>query len=512
MRAWLKKPAVVFGVLLLALLALRVPFFFTHHVQEDAYISLRCAESFAETGVYGFNPGKKVSASTSHLYVFLATVVRLIAGHEAFIPAVLVVNTLFLLAGVYFIARVLARSWNQALILWVCVSVLPISLLISYSGMETSLLIFVVGLVMYLMHYNRHTWLAWLGLALLPWVRPDALAYGLILLFWQVVRNRKMPWGGLAAAALGTGTLVLFNQLYFGSPLQQSINAKMLMRHSFSLSRLINNIELVFTGQYGGIFAPIHTKYLQPVGVIFLVAILAAAILLIYRNRDGRDRLVTVLCLVSISLAIPLAYAFGGVLYQWYFWPCTLLGYAFVLALLIDRAAAGGMPARLITWITVIALLAGVAAQWGFSYAWGMKEFAYRGGIGVWLNENSRPDERILLEPAGYIPYYSRLYTYDEVGLVSPQVVTYRQAYRSRWWMEFVSDFKPNWIIQRGHIEEFETYQGIALTDDEQDWFLEHYREVASFEFNPEDYTTTPLLIRLLSLGEADRYYVFHLK
>ena len=78
--------------------------------------------------------------------------------------------------------------------------------------------------------------------------------------------------------------------------------------------------------------------------------------------------------------------------------------------------------------------------------------------------------------------------------------------------MEFVSDFKPNWIIQRGHIEEFETYQGIALTDDEQDWFLEHYREVASFEFNPEDYTTTPLLIRLLSLGEADRYYVFHLK
>ena len=444
--------------------------------------------------------------------MFLAALVRLAVGSSVFIPVTLVMNTLFLLAGLYFIARVMAHKQSNVMILWVLISILPISLLISYSGMETSLLIFLVGLVVYLLHTGRTAWLAWVALGLLSWVRPDAVAYALLIVFWQLVRHKRIPWRGLASIVLGFGSLVGFNLLYFGTPFQQSINAKMLMRHSFSIDRLLENIKLVFTGQYGGIFAPIHTKYVQALGVVFLLVILAAVAYFVFQNKGGRDSLITSLSLASITLAIPLAYAFGGVLYQWYFWPSTLLGYAFLLALLVEKMAAGGRLANITRGLTIVALVAGMAAQWAFSYAWGMKEYAYRGGIGVWLNQNSKPDERILLEPAGYIPYYSRLYTYDEVGLVSPQVVTYRQAYRSRWWMEFVSDFKPNWIIQRGHIEEFETYQGIALSDDEQDWFTENYREVASFEFNPEDYTSNPLLARLLSLGEVDDYYVFHLK
>ena len=70
-------------------------------------------------------------------------------------------------------------------------------------------------------------------------------------------------------------------------------------------------------------------------------------------------------------------------------------------------------------------------------------------------------------------------------------------------------DFKPDWIIQRGHIMKNQTYQGYELNDEEMDWFNENYRLSAHFSFKPEDFATSPNLIRLLTFGEADDYYIF---
>ncbi len=478
-------------------------------MQEDAYISLRCAENLAETGVYGFNPGERVSASTSHLYVFLAALVRLLAGETAFIPTVLVLNTLLFLFGTWFIARVLAGGQGKPLLLWALLSSIPISLLTSYSGMETSLLVFVVGLVLYLMFYEKHRWLVLLGLALLPWVRPDAVAYAVLLIFWDAVRLKRFRWAEPAAAVAGVISLLVFNQVYFGALLHQSITAKMLMRHPFSLSRFVDNLETVFVGQAGGMFAPIRTKFFDHLGVLFLLLILAAAVIYLLQHRKDRNRFVLGLSVASMTFAVPVAYAFGGVLYQWYFWPSAIFGAAILLALLVERTAGKTTIARLLRWGLFLVLLAGILAQLAFSYAWGVKEFAYRGGIGTWLKENAKPKDRILLEPAGYIPYYSELFTYDEVGLVSPQVVHYREVYKDRWWPEFVMDFRPRWIIQRGHITDYETYQGYTLNEDEKEWFETFYRLEARFSFKPEDYVNHPFLVRLLSLGEADDYYVF---
>jgi hypothetical protein len=144
-----------------------------------------------------------------------------------------------------------------------------------------------------------------------------------------------------------------------------------------------------------------------------------------------------------------------------------------------------------------------------FSYVWGTKEFAYRGGIGVWLKEHARAGDKMLLEPAGYIPYYSGLYTYDEVGLVSPQVVNYRLTYEERWWPEFVMDYRPDWLVQREHIKHDKTYQGYTLNGDELEWLRENYRLAGWFSFQPKDYTRSHFLASLLSLAEADDYFIF---
>ncbi len=513
MRARFQSPVFRFVLIFALLLLLRVPFYFTHHVQEDAYISLRCAENLVDGHVYGFNPGERVSSSTSHLYVFLAALVRLVAGHSAYLPVMLVINTWFFIAGAFYISRVLLEEEKQQLLLWVFISLLPMGLLISYSGMETSLLVFMVGVAIYLAHHSRNRSLLWLVLALLPWVRPDAVAYALLIVFWVSVRECRPDWRGAAAALSGLAGLLIFNRIYFGAWLHQSINAKLLMRHSFSIKGMLQNLGTVFIGQTdGGIFSPIRTRFLSGYGVLFLFIILTAIVIFLWKHRNDRKMLIIGLAVASMAILIPLAYAFGGVLYQWYFWPSSLLGYAILLAVILKITHSSKYFVKVTHGLLILALFLGALAQWAFSYSWGMKEYAYRGGIGVWLQQHAGRGDRVLLEPAGYIPYYSDLYTYDEVGLVSPQVVTYRQAYDLRWWPEFVMDYQPEWIIQRAHITQDTTYQGYRLTREESAWFHQNYELVASFSFVPEDYTVSPILVRLLMLGQVDDYYVFSRK
>lgn len=496
--------------MLLLLLALRLPFYLTRHVQEDAYISLRSAQNLALTGVYGFNAGERISASTSHLYVFIAAIVRLLVGEPAFIPVVLIFNTMFLLIGTWFIARALADERSRKILLWVFLSVIPISLLTSYSGMETSLLILVTGALLYLMKTRQRRLWVLLGLAALPWIRPDAVAFALLLVFWDMVHAKRFKWLELIAVMSGLVTLLVFNKLYFGAFLHQSITAKMLMRHSFTLRRLADNLVVVFSGQGGGFLAPIRSRVFDPFGFLFSGLIIMAMGLYLWRRRRDRDQLVTALTVASLALAIPAVYAFGGVLYQWYFWPSAIFAMVFPLALLAERwGSKDNAFARMGRAGIVLLFIIGAVGQLAFSYAWGMKEFTYRGGIGIWLKETADEHDRIFLEPAGYIPFYSGLYTYDEVGLVTPQVVTYRKAYGERWWPEFVMDFKPDWIIQRGQISDYQTYQGYTLRNDEIDWLDENYRLEARFTFKPEEFARSPLTTWLLTMGEADDYFIF---
>jgi len=137
-----------FILIFLALISIRIPFYLTEHIQEDAYIFFRTAKSLAETGVYGFNPGERVSSATSHLYIFFLSILRL-GFKEAFIYIALFLNTILFLMGIYLIIDHFVTGHRQTLLLWGLVGLLPIALLISYSGMETSLLIFVIGLIIY---------------------------------------------------------------------------------------------------------------------------------------------------------------------------------------------------------------------------------------------------------------------------------------------------------------------------------------------------------------------------
>src|SRR5207249_4901683 len=68
--------------------------------------------------------------------------------------------------------------------------------------------------------------------------------------------------------------------------------------------------------------------------------------------------------------------------------------------------------------------------------------------LGLWLAANTRPTDRVLLEPIGYIGYFSRRYILDSIGLVSPQVLRfYREAGDPL--AHMVDHFRPEVLVLR---------------------------------------------------------------
>src|SRR6185437_7151595 len=115
-RNWQLAFAVLF---LLALLA-RIPFYATHHIQEDAYITFRSAFHLAD---YGHSSGV-----TSVLYGPMVAAVRLVFGHHA-IPALSVLNTFIFLAGAALLSCALFAESRARLLLFAAISMLPVGLL-----------------------------------------------------------------------------------------------------------------------------------------------------------------------------------------------------------------------------------------------------------------------------------------------------------------------------------------------------------------------------------------------
>ena len=82
------------------------------------------------------------------------------------------------------------------------------------------------------------------------------------------------------------------------------------------------------------------------------------------------------------------------------------------------------------------------------SYTIGYMEERQRMTIAADINkDNVGIEQSILLEPAGIIPFYTRLYTYDEVGLVNERINDEMRKDENYWWINAVHQFQPDYIL-----------------------------------------------------------------
>jgi hypothetical protein len=76
-------------------------------------------------------------------------------------------------------------------------------------------------------------------------------------------------------------------------------------------------------------------------------------------------------------------------------------------------------------------------------------EMGNRARIGFWLRDHALPGQSVLLEPLGYIGYFSNLKMLDWPGLVAPEVVRLHSEKKAPSMSAIIPDLQPDWVVLR---------------------------------------------------------------
>lgn len=504
-KNWLSSDVFI-GILLVLS---RIPYYLTRHVQEDAYIFFRTARNFVDTGYYGFNPGERVSVCTSHLYFGLLALLRLLFG-DMFIGIALVMGTIATVIALRMLAA-LVLPGKKARVLWMLASFLPSSLMISYSGMEVSFVLLWIAIVLTVISKSNDGDRPVVAILMfvIPWLRPELFALGGLVLFLEMIKDRKIPWLSGIALVAGMVSLGVFNYAYFGEVVNHTIMAKSV---AYQPPKDIISIISRVGNRLWGLYLPVGTRYLYMFKGVFFATVYLLQIVAIFKWRRSKT-LWSIIMMLTIALTLPVAYAVGGGAFPWYFWPYKLMGMFVVLALILNI----GVPSVVLERVKMILIGAGVLSlallQLALSFNWGSMEYHYRGGIGRDLKGLIGKEESLMLEPLGYIPYFAECYTYCLVGLATPEVTASRRQHGRYWMVEYLKERAPDYLLQRtdpdhgfhGFIEE-------PTTAAQLEWLRENYLVVKEYNYRVDEVWSNPLLRRVAKMGSTTSYTLYKMK
>jgi hypothetical protein len=500
-----RLPRWAYTAAILVQFAIRLPFYATHHIQEDAYITFRSAFRWADSGDYSFNPGVHIPAVTSALYGPMVALLRLIF-HSHAIAAVLALDTAILLAGAWMLAAAFLPSGCKRFWAWALMAASPPGLLLSYCGMETALVVCLLGALAFTVARLPDSPLTLIVFLLAPLVRPDAIGFSVFFLLALAVTHRFRALLASVATLAGLGLLLGVQRLTTGSFFPATMYAKEISYHpSHAMDAFAQRLALVYI--HRSIFTPVDTKVLEPFSFLFTILAFVLA-WVVWRalpreNLPGNALRPAWAAVAGCMLVVPAIYAWGGVLFPWYTWPCSWLAMcalALVAALGYNRSNS-----RFIRWTTIVAVAllwtTLAALRWSVSLNDGTQLYHYRADVGRWLHQQANPSDTLFLEPAGYIPYFANLPTTDEVGLASPEILDFKQRYPDDWWFEFVQQRQPVWLVERADMRHYETYQHQHLTPPQISWFNQHYALVRAFHYDPAQYMHSAWELRMLQHG-----------
>ncbi|HEV2474839.1 MAG TPA: hypothetical protein VGS41_19335, partial [Chthonomonadales bacterium] len=275
--------------------------------------------------------------------------------------------------------------------------------------------------------------------ALLFLMRIDGLLLLGLLAIAMGVEQKRVPWAHLAVAAAVAAPWLLFATIYFGSPIPVSFLAKVTV-YGRGLTLRPVNLE-AFRVQF------VSGWMQRALTILFL----AGSIVVVRSKRCLAPALLWLLIYYAVMLTshVPA--------FPWYFlppWP-MFLGVAALGGDGIVRAVVKPDALRKVSAPAGAAALALVGAA-GLAHVPAVErdiaqtqhvEDSLRIPIGLWLRGHAARQESILLEPIGYVGYYSHRRILDMIGLVSPEVIS---CYKSRRPLAAILErFHPDWLCLR---------------------------------------------------------------
>ena len=494
---------VLTGIILLAVAARLYLIFSTRATEEDFYITLRYAENLAHGLGLVYNPGEHVLGTTTPLYTLLLALIVRVGLDPVLCGKLFAVGADAL--SCWFIVR-FARKIERplaGLCAATCFAILPLNLTESVKGMESSL-VACAGIGAWCLLAERRQRAAWLCAALLTLLRIDGAMLAVILLLTCLWRDRKLPWQGLSVYAAVTLPWMLYATVAFGSPIPTSLRAKLIVyawHNSQAFPNLLPFLKLMTHNSAGAVLfagAVLEVSRAAWRSKAFISRKGAKA----QRDADSahaEGELSPVsraeaqggaeqpsipkalvcgehLPLVAMMAWMLLYYAgmaFSKVfLFGWYFLPPTpeyyliaFVGLGRLTALLPAnlRAQVAAQPAGLAA--TVLAVGAVMCAVTVPRVAVSLSESQrvedeLRIPIGLRLKELARPGDTVMLEPIGYIGYYSGLRVLDTVGLVSPEVLPFYRNEEPSPYHAIWRKFRPEWVLLRaGELNDLRRYE-----------------------------------------------------
>lgn len=489
---------------------------------EDAYITFRYARNIAQSNGFVYNVGERVLGTTSPLQALLLAGLGISFGPDRIpVLASVVVPPFGIAAGVltFLAMRRLGASAAGAAVGLLFFYLHPVVMRTSLGGMETPLVLFLMGLSLYFLAQRRAAAAA-LSVGLLALCRIDGLIWGGLVVAVTLLSDYRRP----LRQALGFGSVVapwlLFSWLYFGSPVPNSMLAKGVVRPG--REHLLTN-PLHFS-RLSRFYLSGLTLSMNDWLVVASLCLIALGVLAAVRTRRRE------LLLLPAFLAIyPVVMYLGRApMFEWYLAPmllCSLpligVGLSQMVGLVLSGKAR--RPVRMGALVCLVAL-AVVALPAVVREAKTMprrvararsvqqNEFGLRRAVGLWLRQHTPEHASVAMEGIGYQGYYSERRVIDMAGLVTPKVIGYNASTGSNGtvFKHITTELQPDYIVLRSfEVEDNHHFKGGRLfeTTKDRELFFRHYREARHFVApHPE---LSPLLTRLtlyerLSGGPVD--------
>lgn len=418
----------------------KLVFLLTHHIQEDAFITWRVAQNLLDYGVIGFNGDTKISASTTHLYVFVSYLFNLVLGKENFIYPLLMFNSLLFTFGSYFLSKLILKSPVQQAFFIFLFGILPPAIKISILGMEYGILFFLEMALLYFGIKQNKIWAQILLPILILFTRLDTVIFLGIVFLVDLFWNKKIRWFYILGGVLGVAVLMSFNWFYFGELVNNTIKAKSATYAKTMSASLQWKYFLYNYGNYWGMLK--LPGNFNPFTILVLIFELLCFIYLISK-KESKNVFLWIIFLFAWAKQI--IFISQRSYFDWYYWVPQILLFAIVLVFILEQKS------QKFWWISLLLvfyILPMVAFQTIHSVATGNGEWNYRRSIGLFLKDYEKDkNQYILLEPAGYIPYFSGLKTIDEVGLVDADIQIEIKKDKANYWRNTVEHRKPKYLL-----------------------------------------------------------------
>jgi arabinofuranosyltransferase len=462
---------------------------------DDAYITFRYARNLAEGLGLVYNPGQQVLGTTTPLYAGLMSLAWALGLRDLPVVA-LVVNALadaLTAVVLYRLALRLETGWVVAVGLGLAWAVSPMSVTFAIGGMETSVVILflVASLAAYVAGRSRLS-SALMALAVLT--RPDALiAAGLLFVDMGlrpllardggplVARLRRLPW---AEALIFCGLLlpwVLVATAYYGSPLPQSVAAKV---RAYQLSPFAALIRLLQHFSTPFFEHEVFGRFWPAVGLpLYLVLYLVGGLAMVRRANRSLPMIPYPLLYVAVfSAANPL-------IFRWYLappLPFYFLGILVGVSVILADLARRLKRERVGTWATSLVVVVWLVFSLNAytlhpdhgpdrpapEMAWFKLELLYRQAAKL-IKPDLQPGDVIAAADIGTVGWFSEAPILDTLGLISPEATPYYPLDPSLLVIQYaispdlIRDLQPEYLVA------LEVYVRYALLP--ADWFHEQY-------------------------------------